>query len=76
MADNTTEQSVEQALAELREMFPAEDWFEARETRRYTLGRNGGFAEVVVGYESFRAETLKDAMDQVRAWHAEQAKES
>lgn len=68
-----SEPTVEEALKELREMFPDEGWLEARETRRLANGRVGGFAEVVVGYDPFRGENLTNVMAQVRNWKQEQS---
>ena len=73
----TVEQTVEQALQELREMFPSTRWIEIScgQYARDSLGP----IEYAVKFEApysqgkaFRESTLKEAMAQVRAWKESQ----
>lgn len=75
LATVTTEQSVEQALVELREMFPGScPRIEFSDYR--PIGGSLVVSVIAVGLQLGNAATLNKAMAQVRQWHAEQAKES
>lgn len=70
----SVELTVEQALAQLREMFPGAEWLEARATTRWTSNNGGGcFAEIVVDYMPFRTATLTEAIHEARAWKEQQS---
>lgn len=69
--------TVEQALTELREMFPHRDiqvswsgWSWQYPSKHF---KDGYKAKIEIGFfTKFEALTLTEAMDQVRKWHKEQ----
>lgn len=75
-ADVAAKGNVEQALVELREMFPKASWRELRFVEEAGLIIKVAFNGYTTDYsKTFTAGTLEEAMQKVREWKAESKKD-
>jgi len=78
MTKETKEPTVEEALRELREMFPlfyvVVDWHEVHASEPDQPVDSRATWTVSIDYHPFFAQTLSDCMAQVRDWRKEQSK--